>query len=195
MTCSLDTYRQEVGVFAGILCKILHRKAKIAAKRIRGLRCSGFLARVTVLNLIIALLLRAGIEPSPGPCGGQSTNTVPCKENSEEQDNNSDTDIATVLKVLAGLQPRLDEVAQSINRLQEQQSDNVTYVTDCFLRLDKLTQDRHCALEKLIQQQGAAIEALNKKCESLERCNEQLRQELNFQSHLTPWTTEDDVTT
>ena len=70
-----------------------------------------------------------------------------------------------------------------MNRLQEQQSDNVTYVTDCFLRLDKLTQDRHCALEKLIQQQGSAIEALNKKCESLERCNEQLRQELNFQSH------------
>jgi len=62
MTCSLDTYRQEVGVFAGILCKILHRKAKIAAKRIRGLRCSGFLARVTVLNVNIALLLRAVIS-------------------------------------------------------------------------------------------------------------------------------------
>ena len=119
-----------------------------------------------MLNLIIALLLRAGIEPNPGPSGDQSTNTVPCKENSKEQDANSDTDIATVLKVLAGLQPRLDGVAQSINRLHEQQSDNVTYVTDCFLRLDKLTQDRHCALEKLIQQQGAAIEALNKKCES-----------------------------
>ena len=112
MTCSLDTYRQEVGVFAGILRKILHRKAKIAAKRIRGLRCSGFLARVTVLNLIIALLLRAGIEPNPGPSGDQSTNTVPCKENSKEQDTNSDTDIATVLKVLAGLQPRLHGVAQ-----------------------------------------------------------------------------------
>ena len=164
MTCSLDTYRQEVGVLAGILRKILHRKEKIAAKRIRGLRFSGFLARVTVLNLIIALLLRAGIEPNPGPSDDQSTNTVPCKENNEEQDTNSDTDIATVLKVLAGLQPRLDGFAQSINRLQEQQSDNVTYVTDYFLRLDKLTQDRHCAPEKLIQQQGAAIEALNKKC-------------------------------
>ena len=112
MTCSLDTYRQQVGVFAGILCKILHRKAKIAAKRIRGLRCSGFLPRVTVLNLVIALLLHAGIEPNPGPSGDQSTNTVPCKENSKEQDINSDTDIATVLKVLAGLQPRLHGVAQ-----------------------------------------------------------------------------------
>ena len=29
-----------------------------------------------------------------------------------------------------------------MNRLQEQQSDNVTYITDCFLRLDQLTQDR-----------------------------------------------------
>ena len=67
MTCSLDTYRQRVGSFAFGLDKILHRKAKLASWKIRTLRCCGFAAWLTVLSLILALLLRAGVERNPGP--------------------------------------------------------------------------------------------------------------------------------
>ena len=67
MSCGLDTYRHSVGSFAFVLDKILYRKAKYASKKLRFLRSNGVMARFTVVNLILALLLRAGVEPNPGP--------------------------------------------------------------------------------------------------------------------------------
>ena len=68
MSCGLDTYRHSVGSFAFVLDKILYRKAKFALKKkLRFLRSNGVMARFTVVNLILALLLRAGVEPNPGP--------------------------------------------------------------------------------------------------------------------------------
>ena len=62
MSCGLDTYRHSVGSFAFVLNQILHRKAKLASRRLRFLRSGGVMARFTVVNLILALLLRAGVE-------------------------------------------------------------------------------------------------------------------------------------
>ena len=72
MSCSLEAYRHKVGVFARTLGKSLHRKAKIAATRFQAFRFNGRLAQITVvlvvdLNLIIALLVRAGNVRNPGP--------------------------------------------------------------------------------------------------------------------------------
>ena len=67
MSCGLDTYRHSVGSFAFVLDKILHRKAKLASGRLRFLRSGGVMARFTVVNLILAFLSRAGVEPNPGP--------------------------------------------------------------------------------------------------------------------------------
>ena len=65
MSCGLDTYRRSVGSFAFVLDKILHRK--LASRRLHFLRSGSVMARFTVVNLILALLLRAGVEPNPGP--------------------------------------------------------------------------------------------------------------------------------
>ena len=67
MSCGLDTYRHSVGSFAFVLDKILHRKAKFSSKKLRFLRSNGVMARFTVVNLILALFLRAGVELNPGP--------------------------------------------------------------------------------------------------------------------------------
>ena len=63
MSCGLDTYRHSVGSFAFVLDKILHRK--LASRRLCFLRSGGVMARFTVVNPILALLLRAGVKPNP----------------------------------------------------------------------------------------------------------------------------------
>ena len=66
MGCSVEAYRVAVGLFVGILLKILTKKAAIAAKRVKGLRVHGLAARFAVTTLLLMLLM-AGVEPNPGP--------------------------------------------------------------------------------------------------------------------------------
>ena len=64
MGCSVEAYRVTVGLFVGILLKILTLKAAIAAKRVKGLRVHGLAARFAVTALLLMLLM-AGVEPNP----------------------------------------------------------------------------------------------------------------------------------
>ena len=52
MGCSLEDHRVAVGLFVGILLKILTKRAAIAAKRVKGLRVHGLAARFAVTTLL-----------------------------------------------------------------------------------------------------------------------------------------------
>ncbi|KAK7469861.1 hypothetical protein BaRGS_00036139 [Batillaria attramentaria] len=64
--CGADLNRARVGLFMGVLLKILSRKARIAAQRIRGLRVGGLAAKMAVSTLL-ALLVIGCVELNPGP--------------------------------------------------------------------------------------------------------------------------------
>ena len=66
MGCSLEDHRVAVGLFVGILLKILTKRAATAAKRVKGLRVHGLAARFAVTTLLLMFLM-AGVEPNPGP--------------------------------------------------------------------------------------------------------------------------------
>ena len=66
MGCSLKDHRVAVGLFVGILLKILTKRSAIAAKRVKGLRFHRLAARFAVTTLLLMLLM-AGVEPNPGP--------------------------------------------------------------------------------------------------------------------------------
>jgi len=66
MDHSIVDYRARIGLFVGVLLKILKRKAHIAANRIKGLRMRNCASMLSVFTLLLMLLM-AGVEPNPGP--------------------------------------------------------------------------------------------------------------------------------
>ena len=64
---AIFSYKHLVGSFAFVLDKILHRKAKLASKMLHFLPSSGVMVWFMVMNLILALLLHAGIKLNPSP--------------------------------------------------------------------------------------------------------------------------------
>ena len=58
----------------GVLIQILHRKAKIAASQIRGLRIHTMAAKLAVSTLLW-LLVMGGVELNPGPATHEKTAT------------------------------------------------------------------------------------------------------------------------
>ena len=66
MGCSLEGYRSTIGLFVGVLIKLLTRNAKKAAAKVRGLRVTSFSARLAV-SCLLSLLLIGCVEANPGP--------------------------------------------------------------------------------------------------------------------------------
>ena len=93
MGCSLEDHRVAVGLFAGILLKILTKRAAIAAKLVKGLRVHGLAARFAVTTLLLMLLM-AGVEPNPGPTFTTSEENHVADRTSNASDSGNLIDIA-----------------------------------------------------------------------------------------------------
>ena len=102
MGCSVEAYRVTVGLFVGILLKILtkkkRKKAAIAAKRVKGLRVHGLAARIALTTLLLMLLM-AEVEPNPGPTfsTGEENHVSYRTDNNGDNSNLNDIDTARTL--------------------------------------------------------------------------------------------------
>ena len=96
MGCSFEAYRMTVGLFVGILLKNLTKKAAIAAKRAKGLRVHGLVARFAVTTLLLMLLM-AGVEPNPGLTfsTGEGNHISDRTDNNGDNSNLNDIDTAS----------------------------------------------------------------------------------------------------
>ena len=117
MGCSVEAYRVAVGLFVGILLKILTKKAAIAAKRVKGLRVHGLAARFAVTTLLLMLLM-AGVEPNPGPTfsTGEGNHVSDRTDNNGDNSNLNDIDTASNTAD-SNTQQLFDRLFSAINHL------------------------------------------------------------------------------
>lgn len=113
MGCSLEDHRVAVGLFVGILLKILTKRAAIAAKRVKGLRVHGLAARFAVTTLLLMLLM-AGVEPNPGPTFTTSEENQVADRTSNASDSGNVIDTATANN---NSQQQFDRLFAAINQL------------------------------------------------------------------------------
>ena len=129
MTCSVEAYRVSVGCFSPVLCKILYMKAKKARERPRQLRCTTTAMKFTLLCIITALLLRAGVEPNPGPTRqtklGSSSNSNQSFSSGEDAKQESIADVIKALKDLSTQVGKMDCKIDALNEKMQQQLDSV----------------------------------------------------------------------
>ena len=62
MTCTLECYRTLIGAFCSILKKILTRKNRRAAGRVRGLRVNSYAASIAMATLLVLLMIGPTVD-------------------------------------------------------------------------------------------------------------------------------------
>ena len=173
-----------IGLFFGILQKILTRKAVIAAKRVRGLRVHGLASLLAVTTLLLMLIM-AGVEKNPGPFTPTSDNPRTTQEHCrpDGDDNNSTNDS----------QQPFDRMYFAINHLSRTVSDLANRVGSSEQSLNNMA----CSLDKRLQKMEKAvntrlanieenqsvlqqdIESVDDKCEQLGAFFEHIEQRLD----------------
>ena len=176
MTCSVDAYRVVVGQFHAILCKILTRKALIAAKRIRGLRVRGVADFFSVTTLL-AMLVIGGVELNPGP--GSLTDNSASMDRQPSSDTGSDSNnsdnFTRLHTALAGVTAAIGRLETGQASFSKSQASLSSQLTDVKSKLDrKLAQ-----IEQKQEEQGSRMNELSAECERLHAENSCLRSSVN----------------
>jgi hypothetical protein len=116
----LSAYRARVGLFVGILIRILRRKAHVAANRIKGLRMNGLASMFSVFTLLLMLLM-AGVEPNPGP-GSISDNNGSNGSGKREQ-------FDTLMSAVNGLARQITGLTDRVGGLETTNNDMGTTIS------------------------------------------------------------------
>ena len=167
MPATAEGLRVSVGLFAATLVRILSRKARVAANRVRGLRLPGFAAKLAVTTLL-AFLLMSGIESNPGP-------TTPTASGQPEEEGNDATSNQPVLRELL---TQMKTLTQAVSRLENAQTDNTAQLTS---RLDTVDVKLSTRLNEIADDQTVLkhdVSALYEHLEQMKSSHE------HFQSHI-----------
>lgn len=171
MGCSIETFRSSVGLFVSTLHKILTRKSRIAAARVRGFRVNNLSSRVAVSCLLLMLLI-GGVEPNPGPPPHPPTRHR--QSTTANGSPNSDSNINSVSNTTANTQPTWEEMETT--QILHNLSQSVQSLAGVVSRLEEGQQQLSSSLnDKLSNIQST----LHDKLQHLEGEQEVLRLDLD----------------
>lgn len=155
MGCSLQVYRCVVGLFVNTLLKILNKKAKVAASRVRGLHIRNYCSTFAVACLLLMLLI-GGVEPNPGPEKIDNTAVADHTAMDSISDNNSNcaqepglSDHDTT-QILQSLSQSVQALTGAVRRLEEGQQQLSVSVNQGVSTLQKTLNDK---LNRLSEEQ------------------------------------------
>lgn len=164
-----------VGLFTGILQKILSRKARIAAKRIKGLRVHSLSAKLAVTTLLLMLLM-AGIEPNPGPLSSSDEKgEAPRHQNgNNDNDNQYAGDVNTqqqfdrLFSAINDFSRKVSHLTERISLFEETQQSIKTHIDNCMGDMKNLIDFKLSEVEENQNILRLDIEGLDDRCSTTE---------------------------
>ena len=128
MSCTLECYRTLIAAFSSVLQKLLTRKARIAAGRVRGLRVNSYAASIAMATLLVLLVI-GGVESHPGPTDDKIANTKRDSTSSANDGNHNDRGNAISTPTVDQLFAAISELSQAVNRVEAAQAALSTHQT------------------------------------------------------------------
>ena len=178
MSCTLECYRTLTGAFCSVLLKILTRKARIAAGRVRGLRVNSYAESIAMATLLVLLMI-GGVEPHPGPTDDKIANGKRDSTSSASDDNHNDRGNAISPPTVDQLFAAISELSQAVNRveaaqaaLSTQQTHNTAAVQQRLAEVEKKLDERLKTLEDSNDVLSADVGEMSTKVEQLEEENQ-----------------------
>lgn len=165
----LSAYRARVGLFVGILIRILRRKAHVAANRIKGLRMNGLASMFSVFTLLLMLLM-AGVEPNPGP-GSISDNNGSNGSGKREQ-------FDTLMSAVNGLARQITGLTDRVGGLETTNNDMGTTISRRLEAVELTLTTRVAQLEHVQNTIQLDVDAVDDKCSKLEEETEALKEQV-----------------
>ena len=181
MGCSVEAHRSRIGLFVAVLMKILTRKARKAAAKVRGLRVTSFSALLAV-SCLLAMLLIGCVEPNPGPLTPTKHTDEPREHHSDSSSSmhkepsglpngassaQSDTDASDLLQYLSSA---VQAMTSAITRLEEGQRQLTSAMTQQFASIQH-------SLDARLHQMGEEQHVLHLDVDELHIKQERLEQE------------------
>ena len=184
MSCTLECYRTLIGAFCSVLQKILTRKARIAAGRVRGLRVNSYAASIAMATLLVLLMI-GGVEPHPGPTDDKIANGKRDSTSSANDGNHNDRGNANSPPKVDQLFAAISEVSEAVNRveaaqaaLSTQQTHNTAAVQQRLAEVEKKLDERLKTLEDSNDVLSADVGEMSTKVEQLEEENQFIKDRL-----------------
>ena len=184
MSCTLECYRTLIGHSVSFCKKILTRKARIAAGRVRGLRVNSYAASIAMATLLVLLMI-GGVEPHPGPTDDKIANGKEDSTSSANDGNNNDWGNAVAPPTVDQLFAAICELSQALNHIEAaqaalstQQTHNTAAVQQRLAEVEKKLDVRWETLEDSNHVLSADVGEMSTKVEQLQEENQFIKDRL-----------------
>ena len=183
MSCTLECYRTLTGAFSSVLQKLLTRKARIAAGRVRGLRVNSYAVSIAMATLLVLLVI-GGVEPHLGPTDDK-INGKRDSTSSANDGNHNDRGNAISPPTVDQLFVAISELSQAVNRveaaqaaLSTQQTHNTAAIQQRLAEVEKKLDEWLKTLEDSNDVLSADVGEMSTKVEQLEEENRFIKDRL-----------------
>lgn len=162
MPCDNCQFRAVVGLFTNVLMKILTRKARIAARRVRGVRVDGVAAKLAVTTLLVMLFI-GGVESNPGP-GSVSSDT---------------SDMSNEASKFDQLTEMVSRLTQSMTRVEAGQTEQTSHIDQRLTAMESVIGERFREVSEAQAELARDMDILHDRCENLQSENSQLHDKVS----------------
>ena len=172
----MECYRTLIGAFCSVLQKLLTKKARTAAGRVRGLRVK-YAASIAMATLLVLLVI-GGVEPHPGPIDDKIANGKRDSTSSANDGNHNDRGNAISPPTVDQLFAAISEPSQAVNRVEAAQAALSTQQTHTTAAVQQRLAEVEKKLDEWLKTLEDSHDVLSTKAEQLEEENRFIKDRL-----------------